>query len=202
MIKRICINCKKEFFVYPSRLINEKRGQFCSRKCSSSGIFNNRYNGGLELVDKTCQQCGKKFSLTKRISKLRPAKFCSRRCANNALKVGKSDRIIHGYKQIYSPNHPNKNNDGYVTESRLVMEKYIGRYLRKDEIVHHKNHDRLDNRINNLLLLDSNRDHGKIHKPDYISALKKYWTKEKRIAKSKQMKEYRKNHFWSIRRAF
>ena len=57
-----------------------------------------------------------------------------------------------GYKMIYSPNHPNSTTD-YVMEHRLIMEEEIGRLLKEDEVVHHKNEIKDDNRIENLELM-------------------------------------------------
>lgn len=67
-----------------------------------------------------------------------------------------------GYICVYTPNHPNATNDGYVMEHILMMEKHIGRYLKKEEVVHHKNSIRDDNRIENLQLMTF-KEHASYH---------------------------------------
>ena len=67
-----------------------------------------------------------------------------------------------GYVMIFKPNHPNANNVGYVREHRLVMEEYLGRYLNNDEVVHHINGNKSDNRIENLELM-TKLEHDKYH---------------------------------------
>lgn len=71
-----------------------------------------------------------------------------------------------GYILIYTPDHPNKVYQNYVYQHRLVMEKYIGRYLNKKEQVHHINGIKNDNRLSNLLLCKNFIEHKKIHYPN------------------------------------
>ena len=67
-------------------------------------------------------------------------------------------RHTDGYIWIRIPNHP-RAKWGYVFEHILVMETYLGRYLREGEVVHHRNKKRDDNRIENLQLFTSNGEH-------------------------------------------
>lgn len=67
-----------------------------------------------------------------------------------------------GYILIKAENHPNADSKGYVREHILLMEKNIGRYLNDDEIVHHINGIKNDNRIENLVIM-SDEEHRKLH---------------------------------------
>jgi hypothetical protein len=49
-----------------------------------------------------------------------------------------------------------------VFEHRLVVERWLGRYLRPEELIHHRNQIKTDNRIENLQVV-TNAEHMIIH---------------------------------------
>jgi len=109
--------------------------------------------------------------------------------------------MVQGYKHILLPNHPCANNKGYVLEHRLVMERQLGRYLLPEEVIHHINHIRDDNRIENLQLMANQSEHHSLHminnkiwvrkrhKPETIEKMKKSWA-DNRGRRLEQMKRY------------
>jgi len=73
----------------------------------------------------------------------------------------KGGRWLHQgkYWLVLRPDHPRADRHGYVREHRLVMEEHLGRLLLRTEVVHHRNGDTQDNRIENLRLFPTNGEH-------------------------------------------
>src|SRR3990167_2629280 len=112
-------------------IINIQNAMYCSVKC--------RGTSRRKPMPK-CIRCNKPVKWRGTV------KFCSNTCAhfrnfNPRWKGGfKIDK--EGYRHIWiSPNE---------REHRYLMEKHIGRKLKKSEVIHHKNGNKLDNRIKNL----------------------------------------------------
>jgi hypothetical protein len=81
-------------------------------------------------------------------------------CRKCSYNYQKSSRLVssHGYILVkLPPDDPfhcmAHKRTGYVLEHRLVMAQHLGRALTSEEIVHHINGDKQDNRLENLQLL-------------------------------------------------
>lgn len=86
---------------------------------------------------------------------------------------GHKKKRTDGYIYVYCPDHPMSTKDGYVMEHILIMEEKIGRYITRDEVVHHKNHIRDDNRLENLQLMTF-KEHSGMHMKERHNKEKKY----------------------------
>jgi hypothetical protein len=104
-------------------------------------------------------------------TEFKPGEHCGEK--NNNWKGGLQNDG-QGYIRVVAPNHPFAVY-GKIRQHRLVVEKNIGRILKKTEVVHHINAIRDDNRIENLYLFESDYKHKKFHaKPfNLISNIKK-----------------------------
>ncbi len=68
-----------------------------------------------------------------------------------SLRPGRGWRsYCRGYVKVMAKNHPQADRDGYVLEHRLVMEKILGRFLERHEVVHHRDGVRNNNTPENL----------------------------------------------------
>lgn len=137
-----------------------------------TGAENNMWKGG--KVSFNCKFCNIEFEMHPYYKNKRF--FCSKKCYSQWQKgkrgnKWKGGKMVDkdGYILIRKPNHPFAKLSGYIYEHRLVAEKKLNRYLTKQEVIHHINGIKNDNRPKNLYLFSS---HGK-HFSYHITAIRK-----------------------------
>jgi hypothetical protein len=118
----------------------------------------------ISKAKRICKHCGKDFFVWPSQIAWKPCLYCSKSCASISRSNNKGRmKSTSGYVLVLQKNHPHKDKAGYVREHRLIMETVIGRYLSKDEAVHHINGIKDDNRKENLQLLSISA-HCEIHR--------------------------------------
>ena len=107
---------------------------------------------GKKLSKKTCQKISK-ANFGRKGNSWKGGKFCDK------------DGYVFIHTGIY---HKNKKKR-YVLEHRLIMEKHIGRKLKKNEVIHHIDGNPSNNNVSNLKLFSSHSEHMKLHRPKGLS---------------------------------
>lgn len=132
-----CVICGKKIYIKPSHISNN-HGNCCSYECLGElrkTIYLGENNPNYE-----------------------------NRGADNPIWKSDARNSSYGYTLIKYPDHPFANGDGFVFEHRLVAEQYLltkensveidgQRYLSKEYDVHHKDHNRKNNKPSNLQVL-------------------------------------------------
>ena len=142
-----CLTCGSKFEFKWGYTIK----RYCQVTCKPQNIR-------FKLKVKKCVLCGKKFTQTRIDSK---AIHCSIKCSsvtNNKITREQRGNTMRGRGKGLS----------YIKrlgthEHRYYMEKHLGRKLTPNEHVHHLNHIKDDNRLDNLLVM-TNSEHITYHK--------------------------------------
>jgi hypothetical protein len=75
----------------------------------------------------------------------------------------------NGYVLLRQSDHPLADVRGYVYEHRLVAEQMLGRPLRPEEEIHHKDGNKQNNDPSNLQVMPSSYHHHALHRKNNIA---------------------------------
>lgn len=174
-------NLLKKSPVQVSRYL--KRFKIKARSFSTKG--RKAWNKGVPMREESKNKLsiahtGKKLSKEHRAKVIKTLRYGLKGKDNPNWKGGSF--IKEGYKWI-------RIDDFYVPEHRLVMEKYLKRKLKTEENIHHINKNKLDNRIENLVIVSNKEHHRSFH-----------WNEEERKEQSERTKRSRSKRFWSTKK--
>lgn len=160
MITVECQHCHKPIQTYPSR---KTRTKFCGRECYAAWLSKNRSGENHHMHGKrhTAESIAKmKANIPVRVgaeaSNWKGGRHLSRGYWMVALST------LHPAEQVLFKSMANRSSQRVIPEHRLVMARALARPLTRDEIVHHKNGVKTDNRPENLEIT-GNADHKKHH---------------------------------------
>lgn len=124
---------------------------------------NGRFLRVYPVTIKSCKQCTAKFKARRRESrkgKIYWSLFCSQKCSHKFQVGDKAGSWKRGYYKCSNGYLANGVTTRYL--HREVYEKFHGIKLRTEDVIHHINGIKTDNRIENLQLTNQS-DHMKEH---------------------------------------
>lgn len=160
-----CIQCGKRFMRElgeVNRARKAKAGPFCGRSCSNSYRFS-----GKELSQERREKM--KGRIPWNIGKEHSPETKAKIAAKAKLRTGEKNPNWKGGRY--------QNTSGYIEirvngrkklEHVYIVEQSLGRRLNRSEVVHHKNGDKTDNRIENLQVMTIS-EHMRHHHPNGVA---------------------------------
>lgn len=163
-----CHTCGKEF---RHRKRPDREVKFCSTSCyhfsTKGGTPWNKNKTGLQIAWN--KGIPMRESTKKKLSDARKGNpLYIKNGIKNGFKKGQTSPrkgkgkryvMVKGYRKLLIPDYPRADTKGYVYEHIVVAEKYLNRSLIKDEVVHHINGIKTDNRPENLFIFQCNKEH-------------------------------------------
>lgn len=163
MIKTNCNNCGKPLERRPDRF---KGVAYCDTECFKAHTD----------VHLTCVICGKEF--TRKKCYVRPNSCCSLACGRkftskrftelnpefNKDKMTPEVRTKLRHKRLNTGTGKSYEKTFGRHTHRIVSEQTLGRPLQKGEVVHHCDGDIRNNSPENLIVLQSQAEHARLHK--------------------------------------
>lgn len=176
-----CTRCmmQKELSDFHSDKYSKDGKRYWCKQCERE-----RPKAPLKRQDITCPICLENRSVTYYSAKRRKTDYCSK-CASNALlsgkkrpeHTGKNSKRWKGGSYISSGGYKMVRCDGkylpsgrqrYRPEHVIIMEEFLKREVKTEqngggESIHHIDGNKLNNKIENLILCESSKDHRLLH---------------------------------------
>lgn len=154
-VRKRCLTCRTPFDA-PLKEIRRNKGKFCSLSCASKSPTK-----FLRKPNTLCAQCGKNFfrAPSKKANSKSGIHFCSRSCKDQSQRIG-------GIAAIQPPHYGNGlfNYREKAFRENPPICKGCGYKAHRDVLeVHHRDKDRTNNTVANLVLLCPTC-HSEVHK--------------------------------------